>query len=303
MLQPVSTTNTPLSLLTKHPITKKRYLDPVSQKAKQITKFILLLETKTGTNLYDWMLSNKVPFHKLSKTIESKPISINIGVKSRHALRLGDDITARNARHILIASTWRSGSTFLGDLLSRYPGTFYSYEPLIYLAHRYDGLSNVTDDIKSEMVDLISQILQCNPSLGYLKHLSEASNRNTMKHNFRMWNMCERLLKKMPVCFNLSVYIETCHLFPIRLIKTVRLRVKETERLLLDPEIGKALKVIVLVRDPRGVMSSRASDSWCKGKGCSDLETACNHLKEDILAAFYLKNKYPGALAHEVCLR
>ena len=28
------------------------------------------------------------------------------------------------------ATTWRSGSTFLGDLLNHYPGTFYYFEPL-----------------------------------------------------------------------------------------------------------------------------------------------------------------------------
>ena len=244
------------------------------------------------------MLTNKVPFHKLTNSFETKSFSINVGEENKDVLRLGENITPRNARHILIASTWRSGSTFLGDLLSRYPGTFYSYEPLIYLAHKYGGLTNITDDVKSEMVDLVSDIFKCYPNLGYLKHLNETKNKNNFKHNFRMWNMCEKFLKKISACFKRSVNIETCPIFPIRLIKTVRLRVKETEKLLLDPEIGNALKVILLVRDPRGVMNSRASDSWCKGKICSDLETVCNHLEEDILAATYLKSKYPGTLAH-----
>ena len=48
---------------------------------------------------------------------------------------------------------------------------------------------------------------------------------------------------------------KTCNLFPIRLIKTVRLRVRFVEPLLTDPDL--ALKIIVLVRDPRGVMRSR----------------------------------------------
>ena len=34
-------------------------------------------------------------------------------------------------RRILILTTWRSGSTFLGELLSMIPGTFYSFEPLL----------------------------------------------------------------------------------------------------------------------------------------------------------------------------
>ena len=43
-------------------------------------------------------------------------------------LNNGDSIGLRKARRILLATTWRSGSTFLGDLLSRYPGVFYSFE-------------------------------------------------------------------------------------------------------------------------------------------------------------------------------
>ena len=36
-------------------------------------------------------------------------------------------------KNILILSTWRSGSTFFGDLLAHYPGTYYSYEPIFSL--------------------------------------------------------------------------------------------------------------------------------------------------------------------------
>ncbi|KAA0190286.1 hypothetical protein HAZT_HAZT011347 [Hyalella azteca] len=30
-----------------------------------------------------------------------------------------------------VVTTWRSGSTFVGDLLTAHPGTFYHYEPLM----------------------------------------------------------------------------------------------------------------------------------------------------------------------------
>ena len=41
-------------------------------------------------------------------------------------------------RRILILTTWRSGSTFLGELLSMIPGTFYSFEPLLEKILRRD---------------------------------------------------------------------------------------------------------------------------------------------------------------------
>ena len=49
--------------------------------------------------------------------------------------RISDNIPTEKARNILIATSWRFGSTFLGDLLNHYPGTFYSFEPLHYLDH------------------------------------------------------------------------------------------------------------------------------------------------------------------------
>ena len=50
---------------------------------------------------------------------------------------LGDSIPAKHAKHILVITSWRSGSTFLADILNHYPGTFYSFEPLHYLSRLY----------------------------------------------------------------------------------------------------------------------------------------------------------------------
>merc|ERR1719420_191885 len=48
---------------------------------------------------------------------------------------VGQIIPREKMRKILILTTWRSGSTFLGDLLNHYPGTFYFFEPLHYYDH------------------------------------------------------------------------------------------------------------------------------------------------------------------------
>ncbi len=32
----------------------------------------------------------------------------------------------------MLVTTWRSGSSFTGGLLDQFPGTFYTFEPLIY---------------------------------------------------------------------------------------------------------------------------------------------------------------------------
>ena len=53
-------------------------------------------------------------------------------------IAVGREVPANSARLILLASTFRSGSSFLGDLLSRGPGTFYYFEPLHYHATTKD---------------------------------------------------------------------------------------------------------------------------------------------------------------------
>ena len=56
------------------------------------------------------------------------------------------------------------------------------------------------------------------------------------------------------------------------------------------------VQVIVLVRDPRGVMNSRSTMEWCAKDQCADPVTVCRDLKSDVIAAFRLKEKYPDRI-------
>ena len=79
----------------------------------------------------------------------------------------------------------------------------------------------------------------------------------------------------------------------MRLVKTVRLRVRETSYLL---ESLTNLKLVVLVRDPRAVFGSRRSgriSEWCHNKHCSDPAVSCQDLEDDIQHALTLKSLYP----------
>ena len=54
--------------------------------------------------------------------------------------KITDEIPMEHVKNILIATTWRSGSSFFGNILNQYPGTFYSYEPLHYLSNFVSNL-------------------------------------------------------------------------------------------------------------------------------------------------------------------
>ena len=42
-------------------------------------------------------------------------------------------LNSSNPLHILLLSSWSSGSTFLTKLLTHYPGTFLTFEPMVYI--------------------------------------------------------------------------------------------------------------------------------------------------------------------------
>ena len=92
-----------------------------------------------------------------------------------------------------------------------------------------------------------------------------------------------------------ELYYITCPLFPIRIIKTVIMRVQAAENLLSDPDLGQTLKIVVLFRDPRGLMNSRSKFKWCtKHPYCFDPGTVCKDIQADILAAYKIKERFPG---------
>ena len=56
-------------------------------------------------------------------------------------------------------------------------------------------------------------------------------------------------------CWKPEFLNKFCPLFPFQSIKTVRLRLNLTEQLVQDPSLN--VRVMLLVRDPRGTMESR----------------------------------------------
>ena len=208
--------------------------------------------------------------------------------------KIGEKIDDNHVKNVLIVTSVRSGSSFLGELLNQYPGTFFYFEPLHYHSfHRQD--ENI---IKSQ--DLLESLFSCNftqRTQGFLDHARDHPflfNRQSPK---RLWSSCSSFKKpKENICLSQEYLNRVCPQYPIRLIKTVRMRVKETEELL---KTLANLKIIVLVRDPRAVFNSRWSDAiskWCKSDQCSDPETSCKDLENDIEDTKRLMKSYKGRI-------
>ena len=59
-------------------------------------------------------------------------------------------------------------------------------------------------------------------------------------------------------------------------------------------QFGHRMKVILLVRDPRGTIASRHHRDWCPGNtDCDDSKKLCNDLEADYHTAMKFYKVYP----------
>jgi hypothetical protein len=113
---------------------------------------------------------------------------------------------------------------------------------------------------------------------------------NLFSHNRRLWGYCHKGKEKF--CFEREFLNRFCSLFPFQTLKTVRLRLNLTRALLEDADLN--VKVLLLVRDPRGTMQSRQHRKWCPGRpDCDNAEVLCHDLVDDHAAARILARDFP----------
>ena len=228
-------------------------------------------------------------FNQTVQKVEFDQLNVTVGAKEKYSFQLGNIISPNESKNILIVTRGRSGSSFLGDLLSRYPGTFYSYEPLHF---------NMRTSDSYEKLALIKEVFKCAPNPEYIMHPKSWG--SLLNGNFRYNNACKGVLNKSEACYIPDVYYSTCPIFPIRLIKTIRLPFQDAEVFLQDPSVNKTLKIIFLFRDPRGRLQSLKSKvHWCskiEETNKCNITNLCKDLKRDLYAALVLKNKYPGKI-------
>ncbi|XP_066990518.1 carbohydrate sulfotransferase 5-like [Macrobrachium rosenbergii] len=189
-------------------------------------------------------------------------------------------------RIIILWTTWRSGSTYTGELLAKsLPMTFFSTEPLRWwrevILHKNDSKTKAA-------FEFLHDLLHCQVHPGYIKQVTSLKN----FPYYMQWNSYfSQSCVPLDACTNTTFISNMCMTANIHVVKVVRLSLKWAWRLLHDEDLD--IKMIYLARDPRAVLSSRSRRIFCKDDTCKDPDTVCRLLEEDLNEVKKMLQRFP----------
>ncbi|XP_069732269.1 carbohydrate sulfotransferase 7 [Phaenicophaeus curvirostris] len=193
----------------------------------------------------------------------------------------GNGSAAAGKRHIYLHATWRTGSSFLGELFNQHPDVFYLYEPMWHLwqaLYPGDALS-----LQGALRDMLRALFRCDFSVLRLYASPPApappAAANLTTASIFGWRT-NKVICSAPLCpaaprprahvglvdgaaceescppRALRELEAECRKYPVVVIKDVRLlELSALMPLLREP--GLDLRVVQLFRDPRAVHNSR----------------------------------------------
>ena len=200
---------------------------------------------------------------------------------------------------VIILTTKRSGSSFVGELFNSNRKVFYMFEPLFEIT--FDVLKHRFTNSKAKVLtyNIWNHTLRCNytfPSDNYWMR-QPCSHSNAIKE-------CDILCPsvRVPKKETGRVISGICDKHPFAVLKTIRIMDIEELRTFLEDQTLN-LKILHLVRDPRAVMNSRRrlhepnSDLIRrKGKKADEVKDLCEHMARNLdyrdSPPEWLKGKY-----------
>ncbi|KAM8821803.1 carbohydrate sulfotransferase 7 [Eudromia elegans] len=192
----------------------------------------------------------------------------------------GNGSAAARKRHIYLHATWRTGSSFVGELFNQHPDVFYLYEPMWHMwqaLYPGDALS-----LQGALRDMMRALFRCDFSVLRLYAAPSSAHEpaaNLTTASIFGWRT-NKVICSAPLCpaaplprheiglvdgaaceercppRALRELEAECRKYPVVVIKDVRLLELGALRPLLR-EPGLNLRVIQLFRDPRAVHNSR----------------------------------------------
>lgn len=235
---------------------------------------------------YDRFMANMTLFVKQKRNQKELHSLLSSAFNPLNSLPL---IPQSTVSRVLLFAYFRSGSTFLGDLLQQNWKSFYTFEPLHYMS---DGV-RIDDDRVEEANDLIENIFRCDFSnlTNYVEWVKKIRNQFLFKWNKFLWGICRF---RMNSCFDPNFIHDTCQRAKVHIMKVARLQMRHLRTLL--PKISDLnVHIVYLVRDPRGTLKSRQNMIWCTQRtNCSDISSLCSEMRQDLYSFKQFKKTYPS---------
>lgn len=163
--------------------------------------------------------------------------------------------------------------------LQYYPTTFYTFEPF----HSFGN--NVTSE---QVHQILTNLLTCRyDKLQFLLDwVKQEEHQWLARWNRHYWSVCQ--LQRTDSCFNPEFASKVCKLSVLNLIKTIRINLSHAKELLDHPPQGTRVKVVHLVRDPRGMYASRMR---VEPQSVS-MQTMCRDLLKDYHTSLILRSNH-----------
>ncbi|XP_040265651.1 carbohydrate sulfotransferase 5-like [Bufo bufo] len=186
---------------------------------------------------------------------------------SRQSIHLSDT-DGKERVHLLILSSWRSGSSFVGQIFSQHPDVFYLMEPAWHVwVTMYQNSATV---LHMAVRDLIRSVFLCDMSV-FDSYMPKERNISQLFQWATSRALCslpackyfprdeitnERACKILCGKYPFHNVERACNMYSHVVIKEVRFfDLKVLYPLLTDPSLN--LKILHLVRDPRAMAKSR----------------------------------------------
>ncbi|XP_002742037.1 carbohydrate sulfotransferase 1-like [Saccoglossus kowalevskii] len=205
----------------------------------------------------------------------------------------------KSEKHIIILAGKRTGSSFLGEILNQNTKVMYMFEPLFHFTEKVLKGDMNPDIFDAESVELVDSIFKC-----------DFNNSRFMTRLHPLFCSTSNALSKSALCGKHKVptddivvenFTNVCRTYLYKALKTIRIYDIELLRsLAVDPALN--LKIIHLVRDPRGIMNSRENlnsknlDFERKDVEWDEVTDLCKDIKKNLnivsTSASWLKGRY-----------
>ena len=185
----------------------------------------------------------------------------------------------------MVITSFRSGSTFLGDLLQQADNrSFYFYEPL----HGFTLDARVETHTLPTVNRLVQHLLQCNykEEPRHVTRILKPRSPFFLTRNHFLSKVCDNTYPTDPACADVQLLQETCRRSRVQIMKFTRLNLADALKL----DLPAGTKILYLQRDPRAIYNSRKSLGWCRKKECSNISVICEERNNDLRALQRARN-------------